>query len=212
MKKTKIIRDYYEAELPRDPERLERLGWEDRESQFRRFQVLTDYVYLENKKILDVGCGMGHLLDHLKEREIPVSYTGLDLLGSMVKEASRRHGEHRFIKGDLFREPYFEDKSFDVIYCSGLFNLNTGSNFDFLLSAVEIFLRLTKETVVFNLLHHHSPERDDKYYYFYPDQVVRGVENLSPDIKSIQLVEHYLNNDFTLLLSLKDGPSCKPEN
>ncbi len=211
MKKQNIIKEYYNTELRRDPERLEYLGWESRESQFRRFQVLTDYVNLENREILDVGCGMGHLLDHLKEKDIPVRYTGLDLLSSMVKEASRRHREHTFFKGDLFREPLFEDKSFDVIYCSGLFNLNTGGNFDFLMTAVETFLRLARDTVAFNLLHMNSPGKEDRFYYFYPDQVIRGIERLYGDIRSIQLVEHYLNNDFTLFLNLKDGPNCKKE-
>ena len=164
------------------------------------------------KKILDVGCGMGHLVEHLNEQDINADYTGLDLLPSMVAEASNRHGSHNFVQGDLFREEIFEKDAFHVLYCSGLFNLNTGNNFDFLLDAVEMFINLSTESVVFNLLHKDSPGKEDKFYYFYPDQVIREIENLSDEIHSIQLVEHYLNNDFTLFLGLQEGPLCKNGN
>ncbi|MDC7221926.1 MAG: class I SAM-dependent methyltransferase [Spirochaetales bacterium] len=212
MKKSKIITDYYNEELTQSPEKYECLGWEDRESQFRRFQVLTDYVDLEGKKVLDVGCGLGHLLEHLKNSEIQAEYTGLDLLHSMVDEARDRHEDHNFLQGDLFVDELFDKDHFQVIYSSGVFNLNTGNNFDFLIQAVEKFLHISSETIVFNLLHKDSPNRDEKFYYFYPDQVIREIEALSDNIKSIQLVEHYLNNDFTLFLSLQDGPHCKQKN
>ena len=210
MKKKDIISEFYNKELPLHPDKLECLGWEDRESQFKRFQILTDYIDLNGKKVLDVGCGMGHLLEHLKESDINAEYTGLDLLDSMVDKATERHGDHTFLQGDLFLEDdLFEENSFNVIYCSGVFNLNTGNNFDFLLSAVEKFLHISTDAIVFNLLHKDSPDREEKFYYFHPDQVIRGIEDLSDEVKSIQLVEHYLNNDFTLFLSLKEGPLCR---
>ncbi|MDC7223319.1 MAG: methyltransferase domain-containing protein [Spirochaetales bacterium] len=212
MKKRQIITHFYNEELRLDPEKLECLGWEDRKSQFRRFQILTDYIDLNGKKVLDVGCGFGHLVEHLKDREIQAEYTGLDLLSSMVGSARERHGEHTFLEGDLFGETLFEGDSFHVLYCSGLFNLNTGNNFDFLLDAVETFLHLSTETVVFNLLHKDSPDKEDRFYYFHPDQVIREIEVRFSQIKSIQLVEHYLNNDFTLLLSQQEGPLCRKGN
>jgi ubiquinone/menaquinone biosynthesis C-methylase UbiE len=212
MKKKQIITDFYNRELPLDPTKFECLGWEDRESQFKRFQVLTDYIDLEGKKILDVGCGMGHLVEHLNNNNIQSNYTGLDLLSTMVNQAQERHDKHTFLQGDLFEDKLFTRDDFHVIYCSGIFNLNTGNNFDFLLSAVNKLLHISTETVVFNLLHRNSPHQEEKFYYFYPDQVIREIEQIFPEVKSIQLVEHYLNNDFTLFLSLQEGPLCKQKN
>lgn len=207
MRKKDIITDYYDGELRRDPGKFQHLGWENQEAQFRRFSVLTEHVRLESKKILDVGCGLGHLVDHLKEKKINADYTGVDLLSSMAKDALERHENCRFVAGDLFAENLFEEKSFDVIYCSGIFNLNMGNNRDFLLMAISHFLSLTREAVVFNLLHKKSPRREDKFFYFYPDQVIRDLELLPQQIDSIQLIENYLENDFTLILRQQDGPN-----
>lgn len=202
MKKREIIGNFYDGELRRDPKRFSRLGWESREAQFRRFSVLTDFVDLTGKELLDVGCGLGHLLDHLKEKNISCSYTGVDLLDSMHRDASKRHSDHRFLCGDMFAQSLFDLRSFDVIYCSGIFNLNMGNNYDFLKTALIRFLELAREAVVFNLLHRDAPDKEEKYYYFYPDQIIREVEQLTRDLASIRLVEHYLQNDFTLILHL----------
>ena len=212
MKRLEIIKNYYKGELSQDPEKFEYLGWESKMAQFQRFSVLTDYIDLNGKKVLDVGCGLGHLVNHLGNINVDAHYTGLDLLPSMAEEAQLRHNNHTFLSGDIFLENLFELKSFDIIYCSGMFNLNVGNNCDFLYKAVSCFLNLAREKVVFNLLHKKSPKRDNKFYYFYPDQVIRELEQLSETFHSIQLIEHYLKNDFTLILSLQDGPHCSKEN
>lgn len=208
MHKLDIIKTYYNEELKKDPEKFERLGWESREAQFERFSILTDYMDIGGRKLLDVGCGLGHLLEHINQLELSVDYTGVDILPSMIEEAIDRHAEHVFHCHDLFEHCPFPSKSFDILYSSGIFNLNMGNNEAFLKEAVEKFLDLSKETVVFNLLHHHSPDREDKYYYYHPDKVIAMIEKSFPQVFAIELVEHYLKNDFTLILKQYRGELC----
>ena len=213
MKRVEKIKNYYKGELKRDPEKFEYMGWESKNAQFQRFSVLTDYVDLNGKRVLDVGCGLGHLLDHLDNEDIETGYTGLDLLPSIAEEARKRHSSQTFLSGDIFLNDLFEPRSFDIIYCSGLFNLNMGNNYGFLIKGVSCFLKLVREKIVFNLLHEKSPHRDNKFYYFNPEQVVEELEKLPESFfYSIQLIEHYLNNDFTIILNLQDGPHCNKEN
>jgi len=208
MHKLDIIKTYYNEELRKDPEKFERLGWESKEAQFERFSILTDYLDINGKKLLDVGCGLGHLLEHIKQLDLSVEYSGVDILPSMIEEAKGRYDEHVFHCHDLFEYCPFPSKSFDVLYSSGIFNLNMGNNDQFLKEAVEKFLDLSKETVVFNLLHHHSPDRESKYYYYQPDKVISMIEESFPQVLAIELVEHYLKNDFTLILKQYRGELC----
>ncbi len=201
MKKLDIIKNYYEPKLIEDMPDYKILGWESKEAQFQRFKILTDNIELDNHKILDVGCGLGNLLEHLKDVHEKPDYTGVDILEHMVDKARIIHSEAEFHQMDNNEQKYFEDSSFNTIYSSGVFNINMGNNKDFLLDAVKLFLKLADSHVVFNLLNHNSPDRDNTYYYFSPDEVVRMIEDLNNEsIKSIKIIEHYLKNDFTIIL------------
>ncbi|MDA3851059.1 MAG: class I SAM-dependent methyltransferase [Spirochaetaceae bacterium] len=208
MNKIEILDHYYNQELRKNPQSFEHLGWESREAQFERFSILTDYLNIQGKKILDVGCGLGHLLDHLKNLTLDVSYTGVDILPEMIDDAMKRHGNHEFHCSDIFDQCPFRAKSFHIIYSSGIFNLNMDNNEEFLLEAIEQFLNLSKETVVFNLLHDKSPDREDKYFYFMPNRVIKMIEERFPQVMAIELVEHYLKNDFTIILKQYRGEQC----
>lgn len=201
MKKLDIIKNYYEPHLDEDLPDYQILGWESREAQFQRFRILTDNVDLNGNRILDVGCGLGSLLDHLKEiHEEPV-YTGVDILEHMVEKAREKHPGYNFLHKDIFARKEFGSEDFHTIYSSGIFNINMGNNYDFLRDAIKLFLDLSSKYVVFNLLHYHSPGKEENYYYFHPDEVVKMIEEINNDsLRSIKIVEHYLQNDFTIIL------------
>ncbi|MDA3809511.1 MAG: class I SAM-dependent methyltransferase [Spirochaetaceae bacterium] len=201
MKKLDIIKNYYESNLNEDLPDYQILGWESREAQFQRFQVLTDNVEIDGNKILDVGCGLGNLLEHLKELHEEPDYTGVDILEHMIEKAKKTHPDFDFRHLDIFAGDHFEENHFNTIYSSGIFNINMGNNHDFLKNAMKLFMKLADKYVVFNLLHYNSPDRDETYYYFSPDCVVKIIEEMNnKSLKSIKIIEHYLKNDFTIIL------------
>lgn len=201
MKKIDIIKNYYEPNLSEDLPDYRILGWESREAQFQRFQILTDNIKLESNTILDVGCGLGNLLEHLKEVHENPDYTGVDILEHMIEKARERHPGADFRQMDVFTENQFQENQFNTIYSSGIFNINMGNNYDFLNEAIKLFLKLANRYIVFNLLHYNSPDRDETYYYFHPDCIVKMIEEINDkSLKSIKIVEHYLKNDFTVIL------------
>lgn len=201
MKKLDIIKNYYEPNLNEDLPDYQILGWESREAQFQRFQVLTDNIEIKDNKILDVGCGLGNLLEHLKEVVENPDYTGVDILEHMIEKAKKSHPDFDFRHLDIFSGDHFAENQFNTIYSSGIFNINMGNNHDFLKNAIKLFMKLADKYVVFNLLHYNSPDRDETYYYFYPDCVVKIIEEMNnKSLKSIKIIEHYLKNDFTIIL------------
>lgn len=196
------IRTYYEPKMIAGQPDYKMLGWESREAQQARFEVLKQNVELCGRKILDVGCGLGNLLEYLECTDTCPEYTGVDILPGMIEKAKAKKLSGTFYCMDIFKEDAFEDRAFNVVYASGIFNLNLGNNREFLLKAVNEFFRLADEAVAFNLLHFKSPDRDDRYSYFDPGEVEHMLETLPFAIREIRIIEHYLENDFTVVCRL----------
>ena len=127
----------------------------------------------------------------------------MDLLDKMICIAKSMGLSGDFIHADIFENRIFENELFDVIYTSGIFNLDLGNNIDFLKRAIRLFLDLSRKYVVFNLLHRDSPDREDKYFYSSPDEVADLLEVYSDRIGSVEFIEAYLKNDFTTVIRKK---------
>lgn len=205
MDKLKIIETYYEDNMAKGLPEYGILGWESEEAQRLRFDMLLAAANLEGKSLLDVGCGTGNLLEYINSKGINVSYTGVDILEKMIEQAKSKQLNADFYHVDIFKNNTFNDNSFNVIYASGIFNLDLGNNRAFLTNALELFFRLSSEVVVFNLLHCASPDREDTYFYFHPDEVNEILAGFSDVIERVEFVEAYLKNDFTVVCRKRGG-------
>lgn len=203
MKHMEKIREYYEANNVEGYPDYYILGWESEEAQKIRFMQLVSNIDLNGKIILDVGCGTGNLLEYIERRFTGYNYTGIDVLPHMIKRASEKKLNGNFLCIDIFKDNPYSDKSFDVLFSSGIFNLNLGNNQEFLKDAVNLFLKLTRETVAFNLLWDKSDNKESKYFYFSPEEVFRDLNNLYQNSWSISIQKGYLNNDFTVHMNRK---------
>ncbi len=196
------IKKYYEANYKEGYPDYYIQGWENKTAQEMRFKELVGRVDLNNKRILDVGCGTGNLLEYISERFTGFDYTGVDILPHMINIAVGKKLEGKFICMDLFKNNPFKSNSFDAIFSSGIFNLNLGNNKEFLLDAIDLFQQLSNGTIAFNLLWEKSPNREDKYFYFDPDKVEQLLAE-KYNHWAVTISKGYLNNDFTVLLKKK---------
>jgi SAM-dependent methyltransferase len=117
---------------------LDALWWPAKPSDLAaRYAVLlspvdfSDYSKDEPLRLLDVGCGLGLLLDYLTANSFldRVDYTGVDLVDSTLKEARRRWPRHRFDQRDIRDEHYDRDK-FDYCIVCGVFTAKHGNTYD----------------------------------------------------------------------------------
>jgi SAM-dependent methyltransferase len=90
------------------------LEYPDRRTQEEFFKHAVEKFDLKEKKIIDVGCGLGYLKKYLDEHAPGYrSYLGVDLSAEMVRGAQERFGESHFIRRDILAEP-FPENEFDV--------------------------------------------------------------------------------------------------
>ena len=172
------------------------LDWENKSAQFMRFKAVTDNIILNNKKFLDVGSGLGDFLDHCNNLNIKINYTGVDILDEMTISARQKHPDAEFITADIFKSEIFEDTPFDVVYTSGIFNLNLKNNHIFFMQAIEKFIKISKDIVVFNLLHERSTAKEDRYYYNNPKEIS---DMMKEKFSEVVIIDDYLENDFTVI-------------
>jgi SAM-dependent methyltransferase len=196
MSKRDAIRAHYDHRFSPERANHEILDWASAASQHRRFEVLVDNVDLAGMKVLDVGCGLGDLLAMLQRRNIEVDYTGVDILQKMIDRCRERFGTGRFLQADIFSREAFGAGQFDLVFTSGAFNLDLGNNLDFLPVAIDRLLELSRQYVVFNLLHARWTKPEPGYFFYDPEFVLR---QLARHKLAVRLIDDYLPNDFTVI-------------
>jgi trans-aconitate methyltransferase len=190
------IRDHYEQRLDADTPGFQAADWADRDSQIARFGAMTDHVDLAGKRLVDIGCGVGDLLAFLQDRKIECEYLGIDLLESVIIEAQRRHPDASFLAGDIFAPGITLPRPVDVIFASGVFNLDMGNNREFLPNAIDRLGQLAGEAIAFNLLHARTPDQSDYCVYWDPKDIF---DMFTTQEATITIIDDYLPNDFTVI-------------
>jgi SAM-dependent methyltransferase len=206
MTKSQRIRQHYQPRINAGRENYDVVDWGSHEAQQARFGVLAGNVPLERRTLLDVGCGLGDLRAYLKGRGISVDYCGVDILNEMTEAARKRNPDTRFVCEDIFTSKRGENslvatENFDVVFCSGMLNLDMGNNTEFLPEALRRMLGLSREHMVVNLLHIRSEMKYPHCVYHDPDAIMKILE---PMPCNARLIDNYLPNDFTVICETID--------
>src|SRR4051812_34269584 len=97
------------------------LQWYTYRSAALRFRELITDVPIENKSILDVGCGMGDLLPFLYAKSPDFRYLGVDVSEDFINIAKKRYEGHEFMVADPFKKDL--GRTFDIVLLSGVLNI-----------------------------------------------------------------------------------------
>lgn len=193
------IRQHYLPRMTPGRANYDIVNWAQPDTQLERFRVLLRAVELDGRSLLDVGCGLGCLATFLKDHDVAVNYVGVDLLAEMLARASEAHPAGRFVHGDIFSDTSpLAEETFDVVFASGIMNLNLGNNLQFAAHALPILVRHAKQAAVVNFLHVRRMWEDNRYFHYDPADVIAIAE---PHCQNIRLIDDYLDNDFTLVCS-----------
>jgi SAM-dependent methyltransferase len=199
------VERYYSAKLREHGAGPRGVDWNSRESQILRFDQLLNVCDTSAPyRLIDVGCGYGSLLDHLRARGDRVEYLGFDLSAPMIAEARRLH------PGDpptLFRVGQPCGEPADYVVASGIFNVKQetpdGLWHDYIIETVRAMAGLADRGFAFNLLTTYSDaerRRPDLHYadpcWFF-DHCKRNYS------RHVSLFHDYGLYEFTILVRLE---------
>jgi SAM-dependent methyltransferase len=172
---SEALRDHYKNLLDAYGDSHASAQYSSRQSQEARYAILAQVANLSGSKILDWGCGSGHLASWLAEQSLECSYTGVDIVDELLALGRHKHPEHRF--GAM---QDFDSETFDWVLISGVFNNRTEDNISFFhYHIAQLWQRCTKG-MAFNLMSSWVDFEDPGLWYAQPEEVFAYMKSLTP--------------------------------
>ena len=179
------------------------VGWMDgKKNQLKRFDTLLDIGVKNGDTILDFGCGVGHMIEHINDIGLRVNYTGIDLNKDAIRKAKTA-----FMVSDImgirpmesptgidFSHGSVKDikENYDWILASGVFNYKFPKAE--MIQTVNKLLDHANKGIAFNLLEAGHIIHPD--YEFYKKDTIPHYFN-----NSAQIVENYgVDLDLTVYI------------
>ena len=167
---------HYQQLLEQYGDSPEASQWSSRESQEKRFEILTQIGDLQGCDILDFGCGTGHLATYLAQQGVDIQYTGVDIVDELLTVGQQKYPHCKFCKLEEIL-----DHQFDYVMISGVFNNKIEDNQKFYQDTLKQCFSIARKGVAFNLLSHYVEYYNDELFYERPESVFQYIkENISP--------------------------------
>jgi cyclopropane fatty-acyl-phospholipid synthase-like methyltransferase len=178
---------HYRQLLHAHGDTFEAAQYSSRASQEARYAVLTELPGLQGSRVLDFGCGTGHLATYLAQRGIGCHYTGIDIVDDFFPHARAKHPQHRFGQW-----ADFEGERFDHVFVSGVFNNRMPDNLGFFTDTTRRLFERCDVALSFNLMSTHVDYQDPGLWYVAPEEVFSLMKGLTP---YISLLNDYVVKD-----------------
>lgn len=168
------------------------VGWTDKYNQYVRFHKLFGIGITDGDKVLDYGCGLGHLNTFMLENGFnDINYFGIDINPNYISAARSLYPDKQIFIGDI--ETIDERHRFDYVIGSGVFTI--GVTLDEVINKIQLAYSLSNKGIAFNFL---DKESGLEPLLTYDKDVL--IELLS-NIGVVEIIEGYLGNeDFTIYI------------
>jgi ubiquinone/menaquinone biosynthesis C-methylase UbiE len=193
--KIKILKFFNELHKEYGQHSARAIGWENKEIQHLRFEVLTDIGDLEGARILDVGSGLGDMYGFLESQLDKFEYVGIDITPGLLNDARNKYPDGDFRNMEVFE---IDDNSFDYAFASGVFSYNIPDYLEKYFQIVEKMFGIAKKGVAFNMLNKAHHDIDDMFMAYDPDEIAELCKRFTDNVV---LNKNYLPQDFTIYLN-----------
>ncbi len=158
--------------------------------------------------LLDVGCGWGGLLQRIREKNIALDYTGIDVVEPMIVHARETFRDGKFLHGDIF-DLEGTDK-YDFVVCNGIITLRLGMKIPdmerYSRKLIKRMFELCHHGVVFNIMSTHVNFMVENLYYKNPSELLAWLlTEVTPRVRLDHGYSSLVNNrhkffDYTVYL------------
>ncbi|GAB5444489.1 MAG: hypothetical protein Fues2KO_48380 [Fuerstiella sp.] len=149
------------------------MGWPNHADAVRRYNVVLDVIRETDGpiRLLDLGCGTGHLYEHLQQQQrqrSTIEYYGIDLSERFIHTARNKHPQACFVCGDVLQDPSLLPE-YDYAVINGVFTSKVQMSFEQMFDFVKRLLKLTfrkaRRGIAFNAMSKQVDwERDDLFH------------------------------------------------
>ncbi|MDQ3076926.1 MAG: class I SAM-dependent methyltransferase [bacterium] len=190
----KRITHFYQSSLQEYGESDARsVHWVDTFHQMLRFEVLLHVASIDNKKILDVGCGLGDFYKFLIKKKIVVDYTGIDIIPEYIKLSQQKYPNGLFLQKDIFSI----SEKYDYIFASGVMSFKVENNNEFYFGMIKKMYEIADIGVAFNMLNYADHIDNETFAAYSPKEVAEYCQTFC---SRVEVVTDYMPQDFTLFL------------
>jgi len=206
------IASYFEGLFGKHGDSYLSLDWNSKASQELRYAVFMEMIGYADKikdiSVLDVGCGLGHFYDYLKNNgligEFGIRYSGIDISEVLIDAARKKKHGIDFKVVDLLQDRY--DEKHDYVMASGIFNIRMEcleSHKECALRTISRMFNLARVGMAVNFICRDMAYGTDddpeasKYVYYSPEEMIAFCKTLS---KKYILRHDYHPGDFTVYL------------
>ncbi|MGC8893632.1 MAG: class I SAM-dependent methyltransferase [candidate division WOR-3 bacterium] len=183
----KEIEEFYSGRFSEFGPTARGVAWKDEKAQRMRHEVLLDGIRHEHRgkpiMIHEIGCGLGHMLDLIKDMGLPYIYSGSDTSEAYLIEARKRNSGNEFIRFNFITDPPPKNK-YDYVFQSGAFNyLPPSAGWegwrDIVFSVIDKMWAMCEKGIGFNLLTDAVDWKDPDLFYISPYEVIEHLRKLS---------------------------------
>lgn len=131
------------------------VDWGRNEDLILRYDKILEVIKNKNQEItiLDVGCGYGGLYERIKEKNINVKYSGIDLCENMIEYAKKIHSDSKFYCEDIMKMNLAE---YDYVVCNGILTQKLEISIlnmdEYAKKLIKKMFSISREGIAFNIM------------------------------------------------------------